>query len=135
MYWKILEGSHAVDWDSPYLNIYTNHKIVVNRVPTSKNLLVGCVFALLAFLHISNGMSLMSTLYSYSLQPVLIKVVVSTNKSDYIVKFQYLLTHLYSKLNECLWVAKKRFVYINWWYHLKTAAFRKFRGISYAIKI
>ena len=47
--------------------------------------------------NISNVMNLMSTLYSYTLQPVRIHhhhVVMSKNESEYIVKFQYCgLTH------------------------------------------
>ena len=62
-------------------HIYMNYKISMNRVRTLKYSLEGYMFALLSalslllvclfiFFHISNGMSLMSTLYAYSLQHV-----------------------------------------------------------------
>ena len=44
----ILNNTHVVDFDSPWLNIYENHKISVICVRTPQYSVGGCVFALLA---------------------------------------------------------------------------------------
>ena len=63
----------VVDFVSPSHNIYKNHNISLIRVGTLQYLLEDCVFVLFCFaVFVLNGMSLMSTLYTYSLQPVFI---------------------------------------------------------------
>ena len=47
----------VIIFDSPWSNIYTNHKINMNRIRTLKYSLKGCVFALLAALPVFACMS------------------------------------------------------------------------------
>ena len=61
--------------------------------------------------YIPNGMSLMSTLCAYSLQPVVIdqRSVMSMNESEYsVVKFQYGWLTSIKNFIMSLWAAKKK---------------------------
>ena len=45
----MLNNTHdIVDFDSPWLNVYKNHKIIMIRIRTLQYSVEGCVFALLA---------------------------------------------------------------------------------------